>query len=669
MKKNVTVTCKDSMCAEHIYSLLTNPVSGDGELRGEKLCTHDHELTLPDTMEFELTDKEIEDLSKHSDVLSIIENDTTVKFNYTKTEQKGLPRLASFNPNFNCMPHSMFYGQNYKLLYTHSSPTNGQQVVSLSSIDCSNIDILVLDSGLDTTHPEISGNVVNFNWSLLKEGDPITGDYIVSSVPNNYNEDTDGHGTACASLVAGRRCGFAKSAKLYSLRSNELGNTTNGYSIFNCMRLALAFQKAKALNLHGLNSSRPTIFTNSWGYLGPYVSDDFNYQDKNTINLYTSIDEGKNTYWWNSLPGINSVADGYIRACLAENMHVLVAAGNENIYCSNNPSLSCHVHLFNRDVEGTSYLFSILRTEENNSAYSINSIYNEHFSYVGVSTRHFYSSPNIGLNFSKDSYPVISVGDISPIGENDSDQNIYRTGGNSKAAYTVLSGLNNSESRILKSENVRYTTDSGPFFIKSSYSNFGPDVDIYATGNGCWAAASNQAVYTTGPKTTANVSNLVSTYRFFNGTSAACPIVAGVLATYLSENPTATPAQARQWLINNSVKGNIMETQSTTLPISSYDGYTTYTVDVPFGCNLQDLSDNSSYRLSRNSSQLSLYRQANIEDVLFCCRFFNSNNRVAYAFPTRRAVVRADQPTINLNGTELTKNVVVSQAPTHSYNQ
>jgi subtilisin family serine protease len=38
----------------------------------------------------------------------------------------------------------------------------------------------------------------------------------------------------------------------------------------------------------------------------------------------------------------------------------------------------------------------------------------------------------------------------------------------------------------------------------------------------------------------------------------AAPQVAGVVALYLSRNPKATPAQARAWIANTGIKGQIL---------------------------------------------------------------------------------------------------------------
>lgn len=91
------------------------------------------------------------------------------------------------------------------LEFDPSVNSNWWKAYSLSKIDLdspivrmdrrgSNATVYILDSGIDTTHPEFVGaNVTNF-WSYLND---------VSA-----NNDTNGHGTALASIVAGRNCGI-----------------------------------------------------------------------------------------------------------------------------------------------------------------------------------------------------------------------------------------------------------------------------------------------------------------------------------------------------------------------------------------------------------------------------------------------------------------------------
>jgi subtilisin family serine protease len=74
---------------------------------------------------------------------------------------------------------------------------------------------------------------------------------------------------------------------------------------------------------------------------------------------------------------------------------------------------------------------------------------------------------------------------------------------------------------------------------KSSFSNFGPCVDIYAPGSGITSATnvSDEALYQA------------------SGTSMAAPHVAGAAALYLQGNPGATPAQVTQAVLANASSG------------------------------------------------------------------------------------------------------------------
>jgi subtilisin family serine protease len=74
---------------------------------------------------------------------------------------------------------------------------------------------------------------------------------------------------------------------------------------------------------------------------------------------------------------------------------------------------------------------------------------------------------------------------------------------------------------------------------RSSFSNFGTCVDIFAPGSGIFSS------YIGGNSATATLS----------GTSMASPHVAGAAALYLSFNPTHTPAQVRTALVNNATAG------------------------------------------------------------------------------------------------------------------
>jgi subtilisin family serine protease len=82
-------------------------------------------------------------------------------------------------------------------------------------------------------------------------------------------------------------------------------------------------------------------------------------------------------------------------------------------------------------------------------------------------------------------------------------------------------------------------TDS--YDARASFSNYGSCVDVFAPGVNITSA------YGSGDTATARM----------NGTSMATPHVTGAAALFLSANPSATPAQVRDALVNGAVSGKV----------------------------------------------------------------------------------------------------------------
>jgi subtilisin family serine protease len=107
----------------------------------------------------------------------------------------------------------------------------------------------------------------------------------------------------------------------------------------------------------------------------------------------------------------------------------------------------------------------------------------------------------------------------------------------SGVTYAIAAGnsntnaANSSPARVSEAITVGATTIND---ARSSFSNFGSVVDIFAPGSGILSAWN----------TSDTATNTIS------GTSMATPHVAGVAARFLQANPTATPAQARNAIVN-----------------------------------------------------------------------------------------------------------------------
>jgi serine protease len=81
---------------------------------------------------------------------------------------------------------------------------------------------------------------------------------------------------------------------------------------------------------------------------------------------------------------------------------------------------------------------------------------------------------------------------------------------------------------------------------RSSFSNYGSCLDIYAPGSNILSAW----------HTSSTATNTIS------GTSMASPHVAGVAALYLANNPNATPTQVRNAIVNNATPNKVTDAKS-----------------------------------------------------------------------------------------------------------
>jgi subtilisin family serine protease len=193
-------------------------------------------------------------------------------------------------------------------------------------------------------------------------------------------------------------------------------------------------------------------------------------------------------------------------------------------------------------------------------------------------------------------------------------------------------------------------------------------VDVYATGNACWAALSNQKPNPGGALFTVAANNR---YQFFNGTSSACPVVAGILGTYLTEFPTTSPGDAKKWLTDNSVKGNIAETRETSLPIDTHFNKATnnlQTLTMPFGPSSPGaIADfpHTRVQFSGTETQYNNGEAATLEDFSFCCRFFNSTNLMPQAYPLRKGIFDTSTSTIDRFNTTLRLSADTDLPKTH----
>ena len=114
----------------------------------------------------------------------------------------------------------------------------------------------------------------------------------------------------------------------------------------------------------------------------------------------------------------------------------------------------------------------------------------------------------------------------------------------SGVTYAVAAGNENSDASTHSPARVAEAITVGSSTItdaRSSFSNFGAGVDIFAPGSAIVSATSTSDTAT----------------ATFSGTSMATPHVTGVVARFLQNNPGATPAAVRNELVAQSTPAHV----------------------------------------------------------------------------------------------------------------
>ena len=316
------------------------------------------------------------------------------------------------------------------------------------------------------------------------------------------------HGTPCASQAYGRQYGWAYNANKWFI--NLYGASNNGIEAgFDMIKI---FHQIKPINATR-GDKNPTITSNSWGYRQTPLTTGYYYYRQgdngtggvsfNNINWQTGTFGG---------PGfMTNMRNDRIRHEILPGS--ILTAGNEMIdagvifVCSAGNSNQKLVKADHPD-------------------------YNNYYS----------SSDGISLNSS-----IFSS----------SGGNYYRTINRQGFPGQIGSSGIGSE-RVYKTIVVGALSDSLSLSTKESkvfYSNKGNLVDCYAAANDTLAACDINAAtrykrYDSHYEINGQLS-LESNDLEFNGTSSACPIACGLIATKLEYNRTWTYADVKNWLVNN----------------------------------------------------------------------------------------------------------------------
>lgn len=138
-----------------------------------------------------------------------------------------------------------------------------------------NVDAVIMDDGIEWFHPEFLDSEGSTRVQLI-DWPSESGLTNIFQDPAYYTANTGGHGTHCASIVAGNTYGWARDAKLYSLAVvGQFGSAPPSWMF----GVSDAFNLLRGWHLNKADTSRPTVVNMSWAYFRRWVGfDTFRYR-------------------------------------------------------------------------------------------------------------------------------------------------------------------------------------------------------------------------------------------------------------------------------------------------------------------------------------------------------------------------------------------------------
>ena len=582
MKKyQIAVTSADKW--DEVFNLLTN-TSSENEIPDREVSCYDDKLHSPTRGTFELTDEEAETLKAYKDIL-YVELDSQVyndqfpqpepdikrwgkdvkiyrDLNLNAPTNSGVTTAGELNRTHWGMPRTGITTRGAFADWADSGQWGNPSPV-LGDIDYSltgkGVDIIIQDSGVLQAHPEFQdyngvsrvrdvildgpyyldkaywdanpsklytkadgrvgpttasahewweNNTTTYRSTIFASGGAnnfgtisISSNYTVATqlgIGSDGQSVTNSHGTACASQAAGLNYGLAWEADIWNIGAVS---NSGGVSVASGYDACKIFHKYKPYtNEHGIK--KPTVMNGSWGYRS-YVA-----TDATTIDYRFGGTTGQTTgnAASNTLPdaAINGLSGAQFSTSpstqatetagaemVAEGIIYVTSAGNYNQrmgVATTDPHYLDYIQSRDGWDHWDTTLFDGLNNKPSGS-------------------RQFIHPSNIGFSSSHPErfYPSICVGAM--------DEYLSTTDGTER---------------------------------KASYSNNGPGVDVWAPADETLAAGIDGANGTAAAYTNASDNNYVD--RFFNGTSSASPICAGLIALYMQSNPGAGITEVKGWL-------------------------------------------------------------------------------------------------------------------------
>jgi hypothetical protein len=314
---------------------------------------------------------------------------------------------------------------------------------------------------------------------------------------------TSSHGTGCAGLSAGKNFGLAFESNIWNMSAISSPTSMSIESSYDLMKI---FHQNKPTNT-ATGRKNPTVVNGSWGYFAGFNSGtNVMYSFKGSTGNFTGY-ASNSTGVQAMAYGLNSGSVYNRQFATSSRSNSTETAGDEMvnagvIYVTSAGNSNQRLGLGLSDPHLNDYLTTLngADTRTGVPGYNVSGT-------VPSGHRNYIHPANIGYNTTTDYHPAVCVGAMDDFIES------------------------NYQER------------------KASYSNNGPGVDVWAPADETLSAGMRAA---NGDQlgTEVNFSRYNSNFvdRYFNGTSAASPVVAGVVALFLQSKPSATSAEVKDFI-------------------------------------------------------------------------------------------------------------------------
>jgi hypothetical protein len=223
--------------------------------------------------------------------------------------------------------------------YNNFGLANSSSTNYTYNLDGTGVDIIIMDTGVESKHPEFAVNADGSGGSRVVNHDWTQYGYL-STPTGGFLGDCSGHGTNVASIAAGNTCGWASGATIYTMRITSDGaytDITTGAALgllneLQCWQTIRAFHLAKIPTSTGY--VRPTIVNCSFGYSTTYASlasityRGTTYTTATTNGSYGTIGVSQGGSGDHGFRYAAEEAD--IQSCIAVGVIVVGSAGNNN---------------------------------------------------------------------------------------------------------------------------------------------------------------------------------------------------------------------------------------------------------------------------------------------------------------------------------------------------